>query len=62
MKTETYYAIRIGDPRGHCLYLKLVEGKCEPELFTARAVADEWLRNNPGPTRKVVKVRVSYAG
>jgi hypothetical protein len=62
MKKETYYAIRIGDPRRHVPCLMLSPGKLEPMLFAARAAADEFLMTNNAPNRKVVKVTVSYAG
>lgn len=62
MITETYYAIRIGDPKRHSPYLMLNKGQLEPKLFAARAVADEFLGANKDTSRKVVKVKVSYAG
>jgi hypothetical protein len=62
MKTETYYAIRIGVPKRHGPYLMLNPGQLEPKIFAARATADEFLAANKGASRKVVKVRVTYAG
>ena len=62
MKTEKYYAIRIGDAKHDDPYLMLAQGKLEPMLFASRACAEEFLMDNKAPGRKVVKVRISYAG
>jgi hypothetical protein len=58
VKAETYYAIRIGDPRRHHCYLKVREGSMIPEFFLDRGDAEKELKRDPGPSRKVVRVKV----
>lgn len=56
--TETYYAIRIGDPRRHHPYLKLSADRRTPQLFATRVEAETALATEPEPLRKVVRVKI----
>jgi hypothetical protein len=56
MKPETYYAVRIGDPRRHQPYFMLVDGKQVPALFATREEAE--MCKPKQPATKVVRVKI----
>ena len=59
--TETYYAIRIGDPRRHHPYLWLGEDGQTPVLFPTQEKAFEAHDSfERGDCAKVVRVRVCF--
>lgn len=59
MKAETYYAIRVGDPRYHLSYLMVRPDDPEtPWLFLTKAQAQQQLDLHAGPCCKVVRVRI----
>jgi hypothetical protein len=55
MTKETYYAIRIGDPRYHSPYFMTLDGKA-PALFVTRQAAHEAMPKQT--STKVVRVTV----
>ena len=55
MTKETYYAVRIGDPRYHSPYFMTLDGKT-PALFLSRKDADEAMPKQT--STKVVRVTI----
>lgn len=55
MTKETYYAVRIGDPRYHSPYFMSLDGKA-PALFLTRQAAHEAMPKQT--STKVVRVTV----
>lgn len=64
MRTEKYYAIRIGDPRRHQPYLMLSDDRTfgmVPILFTTRKQAESQLPKSNKAAR-VVRASINYGG
>ena len=62
MLAETYYSIRIGDPKRHRPYLMLDHDRNIPLIFPKKQDALDTLNANTGANRKVVRVKITYAG
>ena len=56
---ETYYAVRLGDPRRHKCYLWLGPDGAVPVLYTKKEEAEDWAKEFDRSTpAKAVRVRI----
>lgn len=58
---ETYYAIRMGDPRRHVTYFKLRDGEWLPELFATKEAAEVARKAMNSTCTKVQRVKIKAA-